>query len=114
MRMRPTFSTTNKRPVPLACKSTGRCKPETIPCHVYAAGTGNVVVPGAVSVGVAGLDVSVAGTGPGVSVSISEGVVGGMEVCVRGPTVGVFEGGVVVTCPLHAATNNTNKSIKRF
>ena len=68
-----------------------------------------------------GLDVSVRGTELGVSVVEtglavrgSEVVVGGREVCVRESVVEVEDGGVKVPCPLHAAMNNTNKSINRF
>jgi hypothetical protein len=95
-------------------------------CHVYALGSGKVVGLVEVSVAGPGLDVSVRGAGPGVSVvgaglavSGSAVVVGGRDVWVRGSSVdvesagGVFEvgGGVKVFCPSHATMNNTSKRI---
>src|SRR6266498_5228519 len=106
IRIRPTFSITNKRLEPSGCKSTGRTRPEMGNCcHVYALGSGSVVGLPGVAVGAIGL-----------AAGVSEIVVGGRDVSVREATVGVPEGGaeVGVLVPLHAATDNTSKSMSRL
>src|SRR5687768_4944761 len=103
MRIRPTFSITNKRPEPSACRSTGRCRPETTGCQAYALGSGNVDAPEGVFVGGICVDVGVSGIG-----------VGEAGVGVTGSVVGVPEGGGGVLVSLHAKSVNTSKSSSRF
>ena len=66
-------------------------------------GSGNVVLLAGVSVGDVGLDAGVFGI-----------VAGGRDVCVREVTVGVEGGEDGVLDPLHAARDNTSKSINRL